>query len=260
MSTKSDPRLWQEFRQTRDQIFAETWPHFHDWFVSKGCEPLPKYRSHPPSPYLNIYMFPEEIDYIQIRPLPPNFSRFDSFIRSSSDETFVLPQKLKNNSGKLVYVSMGTLACADLNLMRRLVSILSQSPHRFIVSKGPLHDEYELADNMWGERSVPQTKVLPLVDLVICHGGNNTVTETVYYGKPMIIMPLFSDQYDNAQRVTEVGFGLRLDAYKSMAKEILDAIELLLGDEEMKLKLKQVSKRLQTSDSKYKAAELIESL
>ncbi|CAG2118993.1 unnamed protein product, partial [Medioppia subpectinata] len=47
---------------------------------------------------------------------------------------------------------------------------------------GPLHDEYSLTDNMWGEGSVPQIQVLPLVDLVITHGGNNTVTETFYFG------------------------------------------------------------------------------
>ncbi|CAG2178846.1 unnamed protein product [Oppiella nova] len=42
--------------------------------------------------------------------------------------------------------------------MKRLVAILSKSKHRFIVSKGVNHEKYSLADNMWGERSVPQCK------------------------------------------------------------------------------------------------------
>ena len=86
-------------------------------------------------------------------------------------------------------------------------------PHRFIVSKGPQAELYELADNMWGEEFVPQPAILPLVDLVITHAGNNTTTECFHHGKPMIAMPVFWDQHDNAQRVDETGFGVRLDTY-----------------------------------------------
>ena len=97
--------------------------------------------------------------------------------------------------------------------MRRLVDVLADTPHRYIVSKGPQHDEYELAPNMWGAEFLPQTSIVPLVDLVITHGGNNTTTEAFHFGKPMIVLPLFWDQYDNAQRVDETGFGVRLPTY-----------------------------------------------
>ena len=66
---------------------------------------------------------------------------------------------------------------------------------------------------MWGAQQVPQTNVLPEVDLVITHGGNNTTTEAFHFGKPMVLLPLFWDQYDNAQRVHETGYGVRLSTY-----------------------------------------------
>ena len=97
--------------------------------------------------------------------------------------------------------------------MRTLVAELAEAPYRFIVSKGPQADEFELAPNMVGAEFLPQTSVLPQVDLVITHGGNNTVTESLFFGKPMVLLPIFWDQHDNAQRIDETGFGIRLDTY-----------------------------------------------
>ncbi len=89
-------------------------------------------------------------------------------------------------------------------------------------------NHYELSDNMWGETLLPQTKIIPLVDLVITHSGNNTVCETFYFGKPMIALPVFGDQYDIAQRIDDLGFGLRLDPYFCTENDLLKAIEKLL--------------------------------
>ena len=61
--------------------------------------------------------------------------------------------------------------------------------------------------------------------------GNNTTTECFHFGKPMIALPLFWDQYDNAQRVAETGFGIRLPTYEFEDGELLGAIDRLLADE-----------------------------
>ena len=113
---------------------------------------------------------------------------------------------------------------------------------------------------MWGQNSVPQTKVLPLVDLVITHGGNNSTTETFSFGKPMIVMPLFADQFDNAQRIQEKGFGVRLNPFDCSEEELLKAIEMLLSDEKLKKKLRQAVERMERDQTLIKVVELIENL
>jgi UDP:flavonoid glycosyltransferase YjiC (YdhE family) len=113
---------------------------------------------------------------------------------------------------------------------------------------------------MVGEEFLPQTSVLPQVDLVITHGGNNTVTECLWFGKPMVLLPLFWDQYDNAQRIHETGFGTRLETYTHEPAELTQAIDKLLGDDALKTRLGETSSRLQQRPGTTKAAELIEEL
>ena len=121
--------------------------------------------------------------------------------------------------------------------MQKLVDSLADAPYRVIVSKGPQHELLRLPETMAGEEFLPQTSILPQVDAVITHGGNNTVTECFHFGKPMVVLPLFWDQYDNAQRVHETGFGLRLDTYGHAPEELLGAVDAVLADEGMRARL-----------------------
>jgi UDP:flavonoid glycosyltransferase YjiC (YdhE family) len=99
-----------------------------------------------------------------------------------------------------------------------------------------------------------------MVDLVITHGGNNTVTESLSHGKPMVVLPVFWDQYDNAQRTHETGFGIRLDTYGHEPPQLRAAIEKLLSDPPLHERLAALSGRLQQSPGTVRAADLIEQL
>jgi MGT family glycosyltransferase len=209
------------------------------------------------SPYLNLYSYPAEADYPRNVPLGPTWHRLDSTVRAP-DTTWKLPDRLAERDGALIYLSLGSLGSADVGLMQRLVDLLATTEHRVIVSKGPLADEITLHDNQVGESFLPQPAILPQVDLVITHGGNNTVTEAFHHGKPMIVLPLFWDQVDNAQRVEETGFGRRLSTYGFRDEELTDAIDELLADEPLAARLAAMSSRIKSTSGTARAAELIE--
>jgi UDP:flavonoid glycosyltransferase YjiC (YdhE family) len=111
---------------------------------------------------------------------------------------------------------------------------------------------------MTGEGFLPQPSILPQVDLVITHGGNNTVTECFHNGKPMIVLPLFWDQVDNAQRVDETGFGRRLSTYGFEDAALTGAIDALVADRALLDRLAAISARLQANPGTVRAADLIE--
>ena len=160
----------------------------------------------------------------------------------------------------LVYLSLGSLGSADVELMQRLVDLLAAGGYRAIVSKGPQHDQIELRDGQAGAELVPQPALLPLVDAVITHGGNNTVTECLHFGKPMVLLPLFWDQYDNAQRMDELGLGVRLPTFEFEDAQLGEAIERLTGDDALGGRLGEISGRLQADPGTERAADCIESV
>ena len=54
--------------------------------------------------------------------------------------------------------------------------------HCFIFSLGSRCDKYiYLNENICGYKDLPQTVVLPLVDVVITHEGNKTVCEIIAF-------------------------------------------------------------------------------
>ena len=158
----------------------------------------------------------------------------------------------------LVYLSLGSLGSADVALMKRLVGELAETPHRYVVSTGPQHADYELAENMTGEEFLPQTSVLPHVDAVITHGGNNTTTECMWFGKPMLVLPIFWDQHDNAQRVHETGYGLRVATYDFADGELAAALDRVLADQALRARCAAAGERLRQRPGTIVAADLIE--
>ncbi|MBG0821336.1 glycosyl transferase [Planomonospora sp. ID91781] len=251
-----DRSEWDAFRAEYDRTHREIWTAFNEWVVEQGAPALPDLDFIHEGD-LNLYVFPEIADYTDVRPLGPSWHRLDSSVRET-DEEFELPEALKGGEGSLVYFSLGSLGSADVELMQRVIDVLATTPHRYIVSKGPLHEEIKLAGNMWGAEFLPQTKILPLVDLVITHGGNNTVTEALHFGKPMILLPLFWDQYDNAQRVHELGYGVRLSTYGFADAELTGAVERLLGDAALRGRLAAAGEEIRRRDGLRRAADLIE--
>lgn len=255
-----DRSQWADFRAEYDRTHRDMWAQYNDWAQSCGTPALNDLEFiHDGA--LNLYLYPEVADYTDKRPLGNKWHRLDSSVRAT-DQPWELPEQLRSSDAdsKLVYLSLGSLGSADVELMRRLVSILGRTRHRFVVSKGPLADEYDLPSNMWGAAQVPQTNVLPHVDLIITHGGNNTTTEAFHFGKPMIVLPLFWDQYDNAQRVHELGFGVRLATYTFDDDELTGAVDRLLADTALRDRMSRNAATIRDRNGTAKAATLIEGL
>jgi MGT family glycosyltransferase len=252
----SDRSGWDEFREEYRRVHADMHADFDEFMRERGCPPLPELEFIHRSPYLNLLLYPEEADYPRSRRLGPMWERLDSCVRKEGAGDFQTPR----GDGALVYLSLGSLGSADVELMQRLVDLLAAGGYRAIVSKGPQHDRIELRDGQEGAELVPQPALLPVVDAVITHGGNNTVTECLHFGKPMVLLPLFWDQYDNAQRMDELGLGARLPTFEFEDAQLGESIERLVADDAVGERLGAISARLQDDPGTERAADCIESV
>jgi MGT family glycosyltransferase len=250
-----DASAWEEFRLEYARQIGPMQASFSEFCVQRGAPALPELEMIHESPWLNLTLYPSELDYSRSRQLGSTWHNLETCVRAT-DEAWRAPE----TDAPLIYVSLGSLGSADVPLMRRLVDALAQTPYQYVVSMGPQHDQYELAGNMVGAEFLPQVSVLPQVSAVITHGGNNTTTESMWFGKPLLVLPIFWDQHDNAQRVHECGYGLRLATYSFQDDELHAAVSRLLDDDDLRARADAAGQRLRQRPGTETAASLIEQL
>ena len=254
----ADRSAWSAFRAEYHRQHEDLLREHNDFRASVNVAPCPPDEFNTHSPWCNLYLFPEAADYDRAEPLGPTWHRLQSTVRTT-DASFDMDEHLPGD-GKIVYLSLGSLGCMDVGLMQRLIDALAATEYRVIVSMGPLKDQMTLGPNMFGDQFLPQPSILPQCDLLITHGGNNTVCEGFHFGLPMIGLPLFWDQYDNAQRLDETGYGVRLPTYDWTDEELADAVNRLLADDDLTARMATVAAAVQAEPGRVKGADLIERL
>ena len=73
-------------------------------------------------------------------------------------------------------------------------------------------------------------------------------------------MGMFCDQFDNAQRIQEKGFGIRMNPYQCTKNQLLNGINKLINDSDLNLRMKKISERIRVEVKLGKVGQLIENL
>jgi UDP:flavonoid glycosyltransferase YjiC (YdhE family) len=76
--------------------------------------------------------------------------------------------------------------------------------------------------------SVPQLDLLARTDAVVCHGGHNTVCESLWHGVPLVVAPIRDDQPVVAGQVTAAGAGVRVRFGRTSAARLGEAVDAVL--------------------------------
>ncbi|XP_064289509.1 UDP-glucuronosyltransferase 1A1-like isoform X13 [Passer domesticus] len=90
---------------------------------------------------------------------------------------------------------------------------------------------------------LPQNDLLahPKTRAFITHGGSHGVYEGICNAVPMVLMPLFGDQMDNAKRVESRGAGLTLNILEMTSNDISNALKAVINDKRYKENIQRLS-------------------
>ncbi|MDZ4095517.1 MAG: glycosyltransferase [Paracoccaceae bacterium] len=248
------------FRARFNSVIKPIHDDFNVFLAAHDEDAYPLGQFFEASPCLNLLLYPEPVKFDRALALDPkHFQYLEGCVRKEAP--YDMPVFGANQNGPLLYISFGSLGAGDTDLLKRLIAMVGKSRFRALVNVGDYGAEYtDVPPNVVISNWFPQPSVIPLVDVVIHHGGNNSFTECLYFGKPAIIMSYVWDGHDNAMRVQETGHGFRSERYDWTEAELLAKIETCLTDPKMRAKLKATSAHMQSQNGPEKAADLLEAL
>ncbi|CAG9768855.1 unnamed protein product [Ceutorhynchus assimilis] len=181
-------------------------------------------------------------------PMAPNMIEIGGFhINPPKSLPNDLQEFLDNAKEGVIYFSMGSHLLSKsfseekkklfLNAFRKLkVKVLWKFEDEVLPGK---------PDNVFIKKWVPQQDILahPNVKLFITHGGYGSTLETVYHGVPTLVIPVFFDQFTNANRAVLKGYGLKLSFNDpNFTEEVFSAkIEELISNPKYMRQAKYVS-------------------
>ncbi len=159
----------------------------------------------------DITLLIETWGLVGLKKLPSNFYFLEQDTESGFGEKpawYSSVQKLKEGGKKIIGISMGSSSFEAYPLvLKDLVEfVLSQKDEYILVSNHcGLEKEYTNSNNIYIERFIPPLDLMNLVDIVITHGGKNTLNEAVLAKKMIIGIPEQAEQLWNIKYMEKLG-------------------------------------------------------
>ncbi|MCX2453788.1 glycosyltransferase [Pedobacter sp. PLR] len=167
-------------------------------------------------------------------------------------------ERLEKATTPKVFVSLGTLL-VDIRaaFFQKLIDAFADAPLTIVAATSP--DIFEKwPDNFIVSGFVPQAELMPKMDVVICHGGFNTVNDTFINGLPMLITPIAYDHFHTAKLIENAGCGLKIRYKRLRIEDLKKAIFELLENPQYRNAALRIKDTFLAAGGNDKAVQLLE--
>lgn len=189
-------------------------------------------RSIPSSfpPLAHIATLPACLDFPR-RSLSNSFHYTGPFLDESATHSIPFPWE-RLDGRRLIYVSLGTARTIPPTTFRIIAEACCGLGFQVVISLGGSRGPEALEDLPGYPlivREAPQLELIRLAEVVINHGGINTVFEALSEGKPMIAIPIAHDQPALAARLSWLQVAEVIPHNKLSAKRLRTAVVKVLN-------------------------------
>jgi MGT family glycosyltransferase len=163
-------------------------------------------------------------------------------------------------SRPVVYVTLGNIINRE-HMFRPFLEALSDEPVDLIVTVGRSIDHAAfgpLPPNVHVEQYIPNSLLLPTVDVVACHGGFNTVMGALMFGRPLVLAPISADQPVHARRCAALGVGRVINAETLDPAEIRAATRSVLDEPPYRAAAQEIQREIMALPDIKAAAGIVE--
>lgn len=129
-------------------------------------------------------------------------------------------------AGEYAYVSFGSFLSVRGDVLRRVAQALSGLGMRAAIATGstPASELGDIPDGWLVRDYLPQVRLLGAARLAVTHGGNNSVTEAIGQGVPLLVLPFSTDQFAGAWAIDAAGVGRALAPNTATVTELAEAL------------------------------------
>ena len=168
-----------------------------------------------------LYMYPSALQDDR-RYLPPGAISIGSLRRHEPDDELVLP----TGSGPRVLAAFGTFLSARHDLLATATRAAHDGGWRLAMASGstPIDSLGPPPSGAVVREHLPQVALLAHTDVLVTHGGNNSVTEACAAGVPLVVLPMSTDQFAGASAIERAGVGVVLDPNTLTPAALVDAV------------------------------------
>ncbi|MBR5156011.1 MAG: glucosyltransferase, partial [Clostridia bacterium] len=196
-----------------------------------------------------VYTSPE------FQPCSATFSEKYAFVGPSIRSA---TEKIEKKREKLIYISMGTVNNDMMPFYKSCIAALRDTEYQVIMSVGNVVSVEafgKLPENISIFSHVDQIAVLEKADVFVSHCGMNSVSESLYFEVPLVMLPQTTEQNGVARRVSELNAGIKLD--KSDGNLVLSAVNEILSDSTYKENARKIAEGFKNSSGAKGAADKI---